>query len=352
MDASNGIRYHVIIKTIPILDKDFSKMRFLIAGLGSIGQRHARNLMALGEYDIILYRTHQGTLGDKDFARFPIMTNLQEALSQKPDAVIVSNPTALHLDIALPAAETGCAILLEKPVSNSLERVQEFQSAVERSGARVLVGFQFRFHENLKRIAKLLTEKAIGDLIFANAHYGEYLPDWHPWEDYRHSYSARADLGGGVIFTLCHPLDYLRWLVGEVEALWAFAGYQGGLDIQVEDTADIGLRFSNGVLGNVHLNYVQRPPSHFLEIIGTKGVIHWDYYRNTITLCRGDVCDIPIVGMETEIRNPMFLEEMRHFVAVTRGEEQSLCTLDDGIRALELAYAAHESARLEKIIRW
>ena len=74
-------------------------------------------------------------------------------------------------------------------------------------------------------------------------------------EDYRQGYSARSDLGGGVILTLCHPLDYLLWLIGEVSALWSFSDYLGNLDLEVEDTAEIGLRFSNGVLGSVHLNY-------------------------------------------------------------------------------------------------
>ncbi|MEI7989269.1 MAG: Gfo/Idh/MocA family oxidoreductase [Chloroflexota bacterium] len=327
-------------------------MKFLIAGLGSIGQRHLRNLISLGEQDIILYRTNKGTLENKEFARFPVIYDLQTALDYKPDAVIISNPTALHLDVAIPAAEAGCAILIEKPISHSMDNIEKLKTTAQRSGVRILVGFQFRFHANLRRIAHILNEKKIGDIVFVRAHYGEYLPAWHPWEDYRQSYSARADLGGGVIFTLCHPLDYLRWLIGDVEALWAFKGYRGGLNLQVEDSAEIGLRFANGVIGSVHLNYVQRPPSHTLEIIGTEGVIHWDYIQDIVTVCRGEVCDMPIVSPYTDIRNPMFLEEMRHFRAVVSGEEQPLCTLDDGIRTLELALAVHESANQGVIVRW
>src|SRR5512146_1303304 len=95
--------------------------KLLIAGLGSIGRRHFRNLIALGEKDIILLRTRKATLPDEELAGYPVETDLQEALQKhQPDAVIVSNPTAFHLDVALPAAETGCAILLEKPISNSM----------------------------------------------------------------------------------------------------------------------------------------------------------------------------------------------------------------------------------------
>src|SRR5512145_178901 len=107
--------------------------KFLIAGLGSIGRRHFRNLIALGETDIILLRSHRATLPDDELAGYPVETNLQEALQKhKPDAVIVANPTALHLDVAIPAAEAGCAILLEKPVSHSLERLAVLQQAAQK----------------------------------------------------------------------------------------------------------------------------------------------------------------------------------------------------------------------------
>jgi predicted dehydrogenase len=326
-------------------------MKFLIAGLGSIGQRHLRNLISLGEKDIILYRTNKGALENKEFTHIPIVSDLRSAFDQKPDAVIISNPTSLHLDVAIPAADAGCAILIEKPLSNSMDNIDKLKMAAKNNSARILVGFQFRFHSNLRKIANLLNEKKVGEPVFVRAHYGEYLPAWHPWEDYRQSYSARADLGGGVIFTLCHPLDYLRWLIGEVQDLWAFIGHRGGLNLNVEDSAEIGLRFANGVIGSVHLSYIQRPPAHFLEIICTEGVIHWDYFQDVIIVSRSEGSE-SIPSSYTDIRNPMFLEEMRHFQAIVYGEEQPLCTLDDGIRALELALAAHESANSSKIMSW
>ena len=182
----------------------------------------------------------------------------------------------MHLDVAIPAAQAGCHLFLEKPISHSLERLDELQAAVHRGGGQVLTGYQFRFHPGLRHARRLLAEGAIGRPLSVRAHWGEYLPGWHPWEDYRQGYSARADLGGGVVLTLSHPLDYLRWLFGEVSALWAFTGQLSDLELQVEDTAEIGLRFACGVLGSVHLDYNQHPPAHCLEIIGTQGAIRWD----------------------------------------------------------------------------
>ena len=189
-------------------------MKFLIAGLGSIGRRHLRNLVALGERDILLYRTHQSTLPDRELAGFITETDLTRALAEKPDAVIVANPTACHLDVALPAAVAGCHLLLEKPISDSLDdRVTDLQKVVVSQDLKVLVGFQFRFHPTLMQIHDLIQSEALGRPLSFRAQWGEYLPDWHPWEDYRQSYAARKDLGGGVVNTLSHPLDYVRLAV-------------------------------------------------------------------------------------------------------------------------------------------
>ena len=217
-------------------------MKFLIAGLGSIGRRHLRNLVALGERYIVLLRTRKATMPDDELAGYPVETDLNEALKKhKPDAVIVANPTALHLDVAIPAAEAGCAILLEKPVSHSLDRLDVLQQAAQKSGSKILVGFQFRYHPTLNKARELIQAGALGKVLTVHAHWGEYLPNWHPWEDYRQSYAARADLGGGVIVTLTHPLDYLRFILGDVESLWSFNGHLSSLEIDVEDVAEIGL---------------------------------------------------------------------------------------------------------------
>ena len=191
---------------------------------------------------------------------------------------------------------------------------------MERGGARVLVGFQLRFHPTLRAAARLLAEGAIGQVTSARAHWGEYLPDWHPWEDYRQGYAARPDLGGGVILTLCHPFDYLRWLLGEYRVAWA-AGGALGLGLEVEDSAEIGLRFAQGAAGTLHLDYLQQPASHTLEVIGTRGTLRWNNADGSLAIFQAGEPDwrtiLPPEGFE---RNWLFLEEMRHFLAVARGE--------------------------------
>jgi len=338
-------------------------MKFLIAGLGSIGRRHFRNLIALAEKDIVLLRSHRATLPDDELAGYSVETDLHEALKKhKPDAVIVANPTSLHLDVAIPAAEAGCHILLEKPVSNSLERLDELQQAAQKSGSKILVGFQFRYHPTFNKARELIQSGLLGKVLTVHAHWGEYLPQWHPWEDYRQSYAARADLGGGVIVTLTHPLDYLRYLIGDVELLWSLNGHISPLEVDVEDVAEIGLKFKNGAIGGVHLNYFQRPLTHRLEIVGTNGTLRWDNEDGILHFHKmpapfasySDVPPAPVVesfsppdGFE---RNQLFAAQTRHFIEIVRGEKEPVCSLEDGIMALRLALAAKESQEKKKII--
>jgi predicted dehydrogenase len=323
----------------------------LIAGHGSIGRRHLRNLLALGERDIVLLRSGKSTLPAGESAEFASETDLSRALDHRPEAVIVSNPTALHLDIAIPAAEAGCHILLEKPVSHTMDRVDDLIGAADRSGARVCVGFQYRFHPGLQKVKTWIDQGALGRIVAAHAHYGDYLPAWHPWEDYRQSYSARPELGGGVILTLCHPLDYLRWLLGEAESVWATSANIGGLDIQTDDTADIGVLFPGGVVSGVHLDYLQQPMSHTLEIVGTQATIRWDQADGVAHLDRGAADggepQRSVAGFD---RAEMFVSEMKHFIQVCRGEAEPLCPLSDGVASLRLALAAEDAARESKMV--
>lgn len=326
-------------------------MKFMIAGLGSIGRQHLRNLSVLGERDIILYRTHKSTLPEHELAGFPVENDLKRALDHDLDAAVVSNPTSMHLDVAIPAARAGCHLLLEKPVSNSMDGIDELFKAVASGGGNVLVGYQFRFHPGLRIVKDLLTEDAVGTLISFRAHWGEYLPEWHPWEDYRQGYSARADLGGGVVLTLSHPLDYLRWLVGEVSEVWAFSGNLGELGVDVEDSAEIGMRFSSGIVGSVHLDYLQQPPKHDLELIGTEGTIHWDFAGGGVRLFRSDQKAWRTLSIQDDFeRNDMFLAEMRHFFDLIHGKQKSMCSLTDGVRAMEIALAAKRSSEEKRIV--
>jgi predicted dehydrogenase len=146
--------------------------------------------------------------------------------------------------------------------------------------------------------------------------------------------------------TLCHPLDYLLWLMGSVQQVAASVGSRGDLGIAVDDTADAVLEFESGAIGSVHLDYLQRPAAHHLAILGTEGTLTWDQADGAARLVRAaggahEVIEAP-QGYE---RNHMFLAEMERFLAVVEGREPPMPGLEEGVRALALGAAILESSR-------
>jgi len=320
-------------------------VKIAIVGLGSVGRRHLRNLATLGHTGCVLLRSGRSTLPDPDPQGFPVVTDIEAALRLRPDAAVIATPTSLHLDSAIPLARAGCHLLLEKPVSHSLDRTDTLREAARESGARVMVAFQYRHHPGLQAVRRWVADGAIGRVVSAHAHYGDYLPAWHPWEDYRQSYSARADLGGGAALTLCHPLDYLAWMIGPVARVTATFGYQGGLDIDVEDTVEALLEFSGGATASVHLDFVQRPPAHTLSMVGTEGTATWDQSDGVARIYRTASGQWEVVQAPAGFdRNDMFLAQMQSFLDVCAGTRAAGPTLDEGLHVLNIALALRESA--------
>ena len=316
--------------------------RVLIAGAGSIGRRHLQNLRQLGVHDIHLYRTHPQLL--KEAPELPVFTDLKLALECKPDAVIVSNPTAFHMEIAIEAARAGCHLFIEKPLAHSWDGVEELLLTVREKRLVAMVGFDLRFDPGLCRIKNLIEQEHIGPLIAIHAQVGQYLPDWRAGEDYRNGMSAKIAPGGGVILDLIHELDYTSWLFGPIARVACFADKLSGLAIETEDTASILLKFRNGAIGTVSLDYVQRFPSRTCRIIGELGTIIWDYHGQKVAWYQHNNKSWDEFDYRGFERNDRFLAEMRHFLACLNGEETPKVDLAVGSSVLKVALAAKRSA--------
>jgi len=325
-------------------------MKIIIAGLGSIGRRHLKNLVHLGENDIVLYRTHKGSVMDEKIGSFPVEVDLEKAFNNHPDAVVISNPTAMHMPVAEQAAKANCHIFIEKPISHTLESLGPFEAALKKSASVVFVGFQFRFNPGLKSVKKIIDDQVVGRPISFRCHWGEYLPGWHPWEDYRKSYAADQDMGGGVVLTLSHPLDYLRWIFGEVKELFAVTGKFSDLEIKSEDTAEVLLTFTNNVVGGLHLDYYQQPKKHDLSIICSNGTVNWEYKTSRVLIEKASGEVVEMDQPDNYERNQMYLAEMQHFLDICKKGVQPICGYSDGKKSLELARGILQSGKYNKRI--
>lgn len=320
--------------------------RFAVVGCGSIGRRHARNLIALGAGEVIGVEPDPAQRAQ---ARQELGIAVEESLDAvwplSPDAVFVNVPTSLHIQVAFEAARRGVHVFIEKPLGHSLDGVPALLSALREKNVISLVGCNMRFQPGLMKIKSLLEDGAIGRVVGIHAEVGQYLPDWRPTQDYRKSYSARKDLGGGIILDAIHEIDYVRWLIGEVDAVACLAGKLSHLEIETEDTASILLRFRSGAIGEVHMDSVQRAYSRSCKVIGDEGTLEWDYSS-------GELKHYSAARKEWQVfsnppgwqPNDMYLAELRHFLNCLSGDEKPALDAFDAARVLELALAAKDSA--------
>ena len=329
-------------------------MKILIIGLGSTGQRHARNLRAiLGDrFELLAWRirrlTHvitpamqaDSTRNVETEYNIKAFDDLNLALAQKPDAAFISNPTSHHLSAAQSCAEQNCHMFIEKPVSHSLSGLHELLETVDRRKLTTLVGYQFRFHPCLKAVSQLLADRAIGRILMVRATVGEYLPGWHAYEDYRKTYAASAELGGGVILSQIHEFDYLYSLFGLPRTVYSLGGHWSSLDLDVEDVASTLMEFSvedKPVAVHLQQDCVQRPLCRQCEIVGEQGKIIADFSALRVT---APGVSLDFSGFD---RNQLFLDQTKHFLACLQGQESPIVDLRAGIQSLRMALAAKES---------
>ena len=343
-------------------------MKVLFAGLGGIGQRHLRNLRAiLGDsLEVHAYRVrgHSHVLTDQLEVESDadveskygvhVHRDLGSALAQNPTAVFVCNPSSLHIPTAMAAAEAGCHLFVEKPLSHSLDGVEALIRVVQRRRLAGLVGYQFRFHPCLHTVHRQLSQELIGQPLSVHVEVGEYLLGWHKYEDYRQMYAARSDLGGGVILSQIHEMDYLYWLFGMPRRIFTLGGHLSSLEIDVEDVACSVLDFEvNGkkVPVLLHQDYLQRPPARGCTIVGEKGKIimslsdlRVERYDSMGRLAERQ-------SFEGMARNDLFVAEMRHFLDCVGGRTTPLVSFRDGAQSLRMALAAKQSLETGQVVK-
>lgn len=332
-------------------------MRVLVVGLGGIGQRHVRNLRTLlgAEVEILAWRTRGlgHVLSDRlalesdhgleqkyDIRR---VASLDEGLAARPDAVLVTNPSSLHIPVALEAARAGCHLFIEKPLSHSLDGVEELIALTESKGLVTFVGYNLRFHPCVRALRETLQRQGLGPLLAARLEVGEYLPAWHTYEDYRQMYASRRALGGGVVLSQIHELDLVYWLFGMPRRLFAVGGHLSCLEVDVDDTASILLDCGGDGRPfpvHVHQDYVQRPPSRTIKVVGDAAKILVDFHALEVAVIPADGQPPAVQRFDGFDRNQMFLDEMRHFLACVRGEASAMTSARDGRESLRIAVGA------------
>lgn len=310
-------------------------MKILVVGYGSIGKRHVNNILSLGHEVILLTTKKQIKLPS---AKIKICNSINDCLQYNPKVAIIANVTSMHVVTAIKLAKKNIDLFIEKPLSNNSNNIKKLQRIIRQKKLITMVGCNLRFHKCINKIKKIISSNKLGNIISAQAESGSYLPDWHPYEDYRNSYASRKEFGGGVILTCIHELDYLYWFFGPIKEVVAFSDKLSQLEISVEDYAVIITKFRNGVVGEIHLDYFQRPPIRRCKIIGTKGTILWESTKNQVLFY-----DVKKKKWKKELeikkfnQNNMYLDEMNYFLNCVKKRKKPMNTVKENSEILNTA---------------
>lgn len=346
------------------MDLNMEKLKVLFVGLGGIGQRHLRNVVSLLQNNIEIYafrkRNNQIVLDSNlkiieseslnEKYNICCVNTLEDAYEKGVNAVFICNPTSLHEEILLSAVNAGCFVFIEKPISDSLKGIEKLLTEDEKA-RRVFVGYQNRYHPCIMQAKKSIDSLAIGKIISVQVVVGECVRNWHKYENYTELYACRKELGGGVVLTQIHELDYLYYFWGMPQSVYAVGGHLSDMPIDVEDVAGILMKYETpeGVFPViVSEDYVQIPPRRYCRILGTRGKIEFDLCQSTFDQYDYDG-NVVLSENYSFDRNDMFISELKDFLHLINGGESQI-TLRDGIAGLRMALAVKESMESQQII--
>jgi predicted dehydrogenase len=316
-------------------------VKVALLGLGSAGARHAANLIDLGT-DVT------GWDPDPDrHAEGVTRSETVDAALAGADAAVVASPNTAHASQALAALEAGVPVLVEKPLAVTSAEALEIAEFAERRGVLCAVAMNLRFHPAILALRELIGSGELGRVLFASASFGYDLRRWRPDTDYRRSYSARAELGGGIVLDAIHELDYLLWLLGPVQSVSAVTAHVSDLEIDVEDTAVAALTFASGAVGALDLNFVEQAYRRGCVIAGDRASARWDWTQQTVVVAspeRTRTIDVTADVAET------YRAEVEDFLAVVSDGGAPRTSAAEGLAAVRLAEALKASAADERLV--
>jgi len=325
----------------------FKNLSGVVVGLGSIGNRHLNNLLDLGVGKMTVVR-RAGTQNThfESPEGVEISHSLAKTLDAKPDFAVICNPSHLHAATAIECLEAGVHVLIEKPLGKTLgtdeKRLAELAAQTDRICA---MAYSTRYHPAYQAAHEQIHDNKIGRCLYAKAWFEGYLPDWHPWEDYKTSYAGLKEQGGGVLRTLDHELDFLNWVLGPAESASGFAINSGGIGIEADDVAMYQLRHPEGAISQITSSFCRKPQSRGFEFVGSKGVLTFNMERGLLR-SSSHIEDEPqtVKDWADYDVNEMYLDLAGDFLASIQSGESSgsLPLLNHGVRSLKLIEMINE----------
>ena len=318
-------------------------MKALIIGLGSMGKRRIRNLLALGYRDIVGYDPREDRIKEveKSYAVRPCLS-ITEAFETDPDMVIISTPPNHHLEYALIALNYGKHVFIEaSAIDDGLEKLlnrdKDFSLVIAPSCT-------MRFHPAVKTIKSLIESSEVGRVLAFTHHFGQYLPKWHPYEDYRTFYVSDP-LAGATVELVAFELVWLTWILGVPSKVSAFKGKIGSLDNKIDDLYQVIMEFHGACIGHLQVDILQRTGNRSSVFVCSDGNISWDWDEPHVTVKYPDGKSKVILNQYTSNSlEGFYIDEMEAFINATQGKSTWKYSVNDDRINLALLSKIQESA--------
>ena len=261
-------------------------MNLLAVGLGSIGRRHTKlfekYFKNIHIADINPSRLEEAKKTNNIQKTF---TDYKEAIKKENyDLILITTPPHLHLKVAKAAVNKNINLFIEKPLGMNSKGWKKIYNKCKKKKLINYVAYCHRHINYTKKLKEILNRKEIEKILNANMRWGSYLPDWHPWEDYRSFYMAKKKQGGGALLDESHGIDLIRYLLGETKNVFARVDKISDLEISSDDHAFLTLELASKSLVQINFDLISRYPRVNLELNGSKGSIIWDRVSHQIKI--------------------------------------------------------------------
>ncbi len=312
----------------------FQHITIGIIGLGSIGLRHANELINLGVKNIYALRTNKGSKEIPETIINHIINIYDEKdfLELAIDGYIISNPTSLHIEAINLVSKQNKPIFIEKPLCENLIDINKLDNI---SSELIQIGFCLRFNSLFKKVKTLLDDNAIGDVYHSRINVGQYLPSWHPYTDYRTEYFSQKKLGGGALRTLSHEIDLGFYFFGKPTKAFALSGQISNLEIDVDDYALLLLSYHNKHTSRIEIDFLNKKKERKGIIFGTKGDLHYNLFDKTIFIYDINGEEIKNITIQD---NNMYNEQMQSFLTLitSNGKTKEGSSWDENIHIMKI----------------
>jgi predicted dehydrogenase len=330
------------------------KINCLFVGLGSIGQRHIRNLRKILGENINFYAFRQtkhaplinkngkkikGSIEEK--YNIKLINKLDKIYRENIDLVFITNPSSLHIETVLKIKNLkNTYIFIEKPLDSNLKKIKELKYFLKNNNNKIFVGFNLKLHPGYLKLKNIINkDKILGKLNYSIFKYGENLKNFHTYENYKKSYASKTSLGGGVCLTSIHEIDMMLDLFTHSKVVNYHSDNISNLKIDAEDfsiSTHKNFFLKKRVLSIIILDFFQANTERYIKLIFEKGEIFLDLHRFYLSITTPK--NFKKYRFKND-KNLMYIEEIKIFLNLFKKNKKVPVSfsLENAIKSLEIA---------------